>query len=121
MKGKRAQQNRAHHAEGGDVCADTECERQDRDGGKAGSLDEHAEGVAQVLKNRGHNCSSACQQPLGATLGRLVLHSAMRRNLERDVSERFYFSENDGLLIERGVRLWDYRLNSNRWSQRPLA
>ena len=57
-EGKRAEQDAVNDAEGGDVGADAEGQRENRDQGEAGSLEQHAAGVAHILQERGHFGSS---------------------------------------------------------------
>ncbi len=48
--GKEAQEDLIEEGENGGVCADAESQGEDGYGGKAGSADEHAEGIFQVAK-----------------------------------------------------------------------
>ena len=52
---RRAQQDRVDDAENRGVGANPECHRQQRDHGKAGVADEHADGVAKVLSHGWHS------------------------------------------------------------------
>ena len=54
---QRAQQNSVHNAEDRRRRADAECQRDDRDSGKAGTLAQHAQAIANVLKQDLHRQS----------------------------------------------------------------
>ena len=48
-EGQRPQQNAVHHAESGDIGANSQRQRQHRNNRKPGALEQHSERVAQVL------------------------------------------------------------------------
>ena len=63
---ERVEHQAVHHCEDGGVCADAEREGQNGDGGEAGGIAHHAEGVADVLQQAGEEvsasgCASECE------------------------------------------------------------
>ncbi len=65
-EGKRAQQDSVNNTERSNIRADAKRQGEDRDQGEAGSLEQHAAGVADVLQERGHfapliaRCKRSC-------------------------------------------------------------